>query len=107
MRDATGESRRRRNDASQPYRFGSRSVPRRPSPFNFAELVSPHTHTRKLPLSHPYNESGNRQSDFLYFPRKREKLRDGTVFGSAVGDRPSVAAKRTTMTANICVWSVV
>jgi hypothetical protein len=36
-----GKKRRRRNDASQPYRFGSRSVPRRPFPFNFAELVSP------------------------------------------------------------------
>src|SRR5262249_11827378 len=37
-RNRIGRHRRRRNDASQPYRFGSRSVPRRPFPFSFAEL---------------------------------------------------------------------
>jgi hypothetical protein len=56
---------RRRNDASQPYRLGSRSVPRRPS-FNFAELVSPHRHPRKGNPAHPYTESGNAFLVLLY-----------------------------------------
>src|ERR1700736_4591042 len=64
-----GVSRRRRNDASQPYRFGSRSVPRRPSPFDFAELVSPHPHTLKGKPPHPYIESCNRFSLLVYDPR--------------------------------------
>ena len=84
-----GISRRRRNDASQPYRFGSRSVPRRPSPFDFAELVSPHPHTLKGKPPHPYIESCNRFSLLVYDPRS---LCDpalapilagpGTLFGS-------------------------
>jgi hypothetical protein len=56
----------RRNDASQPYRFGSRSVPRRPFSFDFAELVSPHVHTRKRKEWQPYEESGNRFSVLMY-----------------------------------------
>src|SRR5882757_11337146 len=59
----------RRNDASQPYRFGSRSVPRRSFSFDFAELVSPHTHTLRGPSAHPYIESGNRFSVLMYRPR--------------------------------------
>ena len=63
-----GLSRRRRNDASQPYRFGSRSVPRRPSPFDFAELVSPHPHTLKRNWPHPYIESCNHFCVLMYAP---------------------------------------
>src|SRR5713101_3882439 len=59
----------RRNDASQPYRFGSRSVPRRSFSFDFAELVSPHTHTLRRLSAHPYIESGNRFSVLMYRPR--------------------------------------
>jgi hypothetical protein len=56
----------RRNHASQPYRFGSRSVPRGPFSFNFAELVSPHVHTLKQHEPHPYIESGNRFPLLVY-----------------------------------------
>src|SRR5712672_619550 len=59
----------RRNDASQPYRFGSRSLPRRSFSFDFAELVSPHTHTLRGLSAHPYIESGNRFSVLMYRPR--------------------------------------
>src|SRR5713226_9692865 len=59
----------RENDASQPYRFGSRSVPRRPLSFDFAELVSPHVHTLKRKKLHPYIESGNRFCLLMYAAR--------------------------------------
>jgi hypothetical protein len=80
---------RRRNDASQPYRLGSRSVPRRPS-FNFAELVSPHRHPRKRNAAHPYTESGNPFLVLLYnsapLPSLREPIRRGFLRWHAQGD---------------------
>src|SRR5712664_3519513 len=62
------------NDASQPYRFGSRSVPRRPLSFDFAELDSPHAHTLKRKRLHPYIESGNRFCLLMYAPRPPVKV---------------------------------
>src|SRR5712664_3846014 len=67
----------RRNDASQPYRFGSRSVPRRSFSFDFAELVSPHTHSLRGLSSHPYIESGNRFSVLMYRPRVSRRAQVG------------------------------
>jgi len=58
----------RRNDASQPYRFGSRSVPRRSFSFDFAELVSPHVHTLRRKPRHPYIEFCNRFPVLMYGP---------------------------------------
>jgi hypothetical protein len=89
---------RRRNDASQPYRLGSRSVPRRPS-FNFAELVSPHRHPRKRNPAHPHTESGNPFLVLLYnsapVPSLRKSRFDvafddgapkGTIFRTFLGE---------------------
>src|ERR1700730_1436679 len=78
----------RRNHASQPYRFGSRSVPRAPFSFNFAELVSPHVHTLRQHKPHPYIESSNRFSLLMYRtpggrrPRKRLLLERSAAGGA-------------------------
>jgi hypothetical protein len=49
--------RRRRSDASQPYRF-VRSVPRRPFSLPICELNSPHAYTRRRKPRDPYSKSG-------------------------------------------------
>jgi hypothetical protein len=46
--------RRRRSDASQPYRFVLAKRPRRPFSLPICELSSPHAHTRKPPPRYPY-----------------------------------------------------
>src|SRR6476660_8975879 len=46
----------RRSDASQPYRFVSRSVPRHPFSSNFAELGSPRDDICKAHILYPYRK---------------------------------------------------